>query len=109
MTHKSAFSEYAARLREFIHFSMHPKDVTPQKGNADKEFNELARELFALQFRHNPSYRVFCQAQKIMPQKIGHWPEVPAMPAVGFKEFDLTSLPVEERARVFYSSGTTGQ
>jgi hypothetical protein len=31
------------------------------------------------------------------------------MPTVGFKEFELTSLPVEERAHVFHSSGTTEQ
>jgi hypothetical protein len=109
MTHNSAFSDYAARLREFIRFSMAPKDGMAQNGSVEDGFNELARELFALQFKLNAPYRVFCQAQKITPEKIGHWAEIPAMPAVGFKELDLTSLPVEERARVFYSSGTTGQ
>lgn len=109
MTHNSAFSDYAARLREFIRFSMVPKDGMAQNVSAEDGFNGLARELFTLQFEHNAPYRVFCQAQKITPQKIGHWAEIPAMPAAGFKEFDLTSLPAEERARVFYSSGTTGQ
>ena len=109
MIHNSAFSDYAARLREFIRFSMVPKVGTAQGAVVEEGFSGLARELFALQFKHNAPYRVFCQAQKITPQKIGHWAEIPAMPAVGFKEFDLTSLRVEERARVFYSSGTTGQ
>ncbi|MFZ0829424.1 MAG: hypothetical protein WAO02_18595, partial [Verrucomicrobiia bacterium] len=31
------------------------------------------------------------------------------MPAVAFKELDLTSLVPEERTAVFHSSGTTGQ
>ncbi|HEX4646140.1 MAG TPA: hypothetical protein VH598_11080, partial [Verrucomicrobiae bacterium] len=109
MTPKSAFSEYAARLREFIRLSMLPPDGRPQNRSVRDAFDDLARELFALQFKHNAPYRVFCEAQKITPPKIAHWPEVPAMPAVGFKEFDLTSLPLDERARVFYSSGTTGQ
>src|SRR5579859_1383671 len=109
MTHQSAFSDYVARLREFIRFSMAPRDVAPQNGSVEDGFNGLARELFTLQFRHNENYRLFCQVQKIVPQKIDRWTEIPAMPAAGFKEFDLTSLQEEERTRVFYSSGTTGQ
>jgi hypothetical protein len=98
------FTDYGARLRSFIRsgesFALRPSEDV---------FNELALELFAMQFAHNRAYRGFCEARKVTPVSVTHWSSIPAMPAVGFKELELTSLPGEERTRVFHSSGTTGQ
>ena len=100
MTSPQTFSDYAARLREFIRSQR-------AVASSDAAFNELALSLFALQFEHNAPYRQFCQSRKISPQGVEHWSQIPAVPTVAFKELELTSLPPEQRARVFHSSGTT--
>jgi hypothetical protein len=65
--------------------------------------------LFTLQFKHNPAYRVCCEARGVNPGAVNHWTQIPALPTAAFKELELTCLPVAERSRVFHSSGTTGQ
>jgi hypothetical protein len=92
-------------LRDFIHRC----SVAGAAGATEEEFDQLARALFALQFAHNPGYRRFCEARRVTPQTVRHWPEIPAMPTSAFKELELTSLAPAERARVFHSSGTTEQ
>ncbi|HEX3799966.1 MAG TPA: hypothetical protein VH413_14830 [Verrucomicrobiae bacterium] len=99
MTHSATFSGYAAQLREFIRAGV----------SGDERFNHLAGELFRLQFTHNAAYRRFCEARGISPDKISDWRQIPAMPTAAFKELEVTSLPVEQRARAFHSSGTTAQ
>ncbi len=110
MTNQSAatFSAYAAQLRDFIqsHASLGASEAAQ---SPDHEFGNLASSLFALQFDHNAPYRQFCQARKITPQTVQNWRAIPAMPTAGFKELDLTSLPVEQRTHIFHSSGTTEQ
>ena len=110
MTNQSSatFSEYAAQLRDFIQRHASP-GASGAGQSPDYEFNELALTLFALQFAHNAPYRQLCQARKIIPQTIQNWRDIPAMPTAGFKEFELTSLPMEQRTHVFHSSGTTEQ
>ena len=75
----------------------------------DRRFDELALELFALQFKHNAAYRKICEARGRIPIDVEHWTQIPAVPAAAFKELELTSLAPDERTSVFYSSGTTGQ
>jgi hypothetical protein len=105
MTDESPFSTCIAQVREFIQRHSFPAAV-----NADESrFNELALSVFALQFAHNPPYGRLCRSRKATPQTVRHWRDVPAMPAVGFKEFELTTLPPEQRTRAFHSSGTTAQ
>ncbi len=91
-------SSFAARLRESI-----------RSGFQDENFAALARELFALQFRHNAAYRKICEARGLTPETVGHWTQIPAVPAAAFKELELTSLAPGERTAVFHSSGTTAQ
>lgn len=91
------FSEAAERIRRFI------------EGNSSSDFRELALALFRLQFANVPSYRRFCEARSAVPEKIKSWTEIPAVPASAFKEFELTSLTLDERPVVFHSSGTTEQ
>ena len=91
-------SRFAARLRELIHSDF-------PGGN----FDALARELFALQFKHSAAYRKICEARELTPETAGHWTQIPAVPAAAFKELTLTSLAPGERTAVFHSSGTTAQ
>ena len=44
----------------------------------------------------------------MVPSQIGHWSQIPAIPTSAFKEFNLTSLPLDHRKVTFHSSGTTG-
>lgn len=98
------FTDYSARLRGFIR-----SGETFESSPSEDDFNEPALDLFALQFAHNRAYRGFCEARKVTPMSVTRWSSIPAMPAIGFKELELTSLSEEERTRVFHSSGTTGQ
>jgi hypothetical protein len=108
MIQQPELSAFAARLRDFIAQSASPEADGAGEG-ADSDFNGLALSLFALQFTHNAAYRQFCESRKKTPITVKVWRDIPALPAAGFKEFELTSLPVTERAHVFHSSGTTGQ
>jgi hypothetical protein len=91
-------SSFAARLRESI-----------ASGFQNENFEALALELFALQFKHNSPYRKICEARKLTPQMVEHWTQIPFVPTSAFKELELTSLPPGERTNVFHSSGTTEQ
>ncbi|MDD5141124.1 MAG: hypothetical protein PHY43_12795 [Verrucomicrobiales bacterium] len=120
-------SSFAARLRELIASlvaaevtrlkSLKPdagisdliKSEPPHIGCYNHEFNALALELFALQFKHNSAYRKICEARKLTPEVVGHWTQIPAVPTVAFKELELTLLAPDERTTVFHSSGTTEQ
>ena len=91
----------------------------PHVGCCKNEFNALALELFALQFKHNAAYRKICEARLprrseakaggLTPKVVEHWTQIPAVPTAAFKELDLTCLAPAERTAVFHSSGTTEQ
>jgi hypothetical protein len=123
-------SNFAARLREFISFSrpvaadvrrltfFKPSTLNPQPsartepphvGCYENEFNTLALELFALQFKHNAAYRKICAARGLAPGVVEHWTQIPAVPTTAFKELELTCLAPGERTTVFHSSGTMEQ
>jgi hypothetical protein len=97
----SSFKDFAESFLQFIDSNTSSQDPT--------KFNELALPLFALQFSAVEPYRKFCEARKVSPQTIRHWTEIPAMPTRAFKEFEISSLQPQQRARVFHSSGTTEQ
>ena len=75
----------------------------------DHAFNELALELFALQFKHNPAYQKICLARGLTPKDVRDWTQIPFVPTAAFKELELSSISPEERTSVFHSSGTTEQ
>jgi acyl-protein synthetase LuxE len=91
-------SSFAARLRESI-----------IAGFQNEDFDALALELFALQFKNNFAYRKICEARRLTPEVVEHWTQIPAVPTAAFKELELTSLAPKERSVVFHSSGTTEQ
>ena len=99
MTTTSPFSDYTARLRPFIDGA----------SDSPEQYNELALALFRLQFDHVAPYRRFCESRKVSPQTIKQWNEIPAVPTMAFKEWDISSLSPTERTAVFHSSGTTEQ
>jgi hypothetical protein len=94
-------SSFAARLRGLI--------ANRQSAINNRQFSELALELFALQFESNAAYRKICGARGRTPKTVEHWTQIPAVPASAFKELELSSIPPEKRAAVFHSSGTTEQ
>jgi len=75
----------------------------------DHAFNELALELFALQFKYNPAYQKICSGRGLTPKDIRDWAQIPFVPTAAFKELELTCIPPGERTAVFHSSGTTEQ
>ena len=109
-------SNFAARLREIILSEgrvPRAPDLNGQNGGSWnsplRKFNELALELFALQFNHNAAYRKICAARGLTPKVVEHWTRIPAVPTSAFKELELTCLAPNERTTVFHSSGTTEQ
>jgi hypothetical protein len=98
-------SKFAARLRGLIeqHHSLSGDQPLQQ------QFDQLAVELFALQFEYNPAFQKICVARNLTPQNMEHWTQIPAVPTSAFKELELTSIPPAERTAVFHSSGTTEQ
>ena len=100
-------SSFAARLRELI-----------VSGFQGENFDELAVELFVLQFEHNAAYKKLCDLRKVTPSTVcvirgmtpsfaGRWTQIPFMPTGGFKAMEVSSIPAAERTAVFHSSGTT--
>jgi hypothetical protein len=75
----------------------------------DPPFNEMALELFALQFKFNPAYRKICETRRLTPDAVERWTQIPFVPTSAFKELELSCIPPEERTAVFHSSGTTEQ
>jgi hypothetical protein len=101
-----AFDRFIARAEAFIRRA---DDPSAGDNPGAEEFNTLALELFALQFDALPIYRSFCNARGVVPGTVKQWNEIPALPASAFKDCDVTSLAGEDRGRVFFSSGTSGQ
>ena len=105
MNHEATFSQFTADLRQFISDSI---QRTEDLSARNDRFNRLALRLFALQFAANLSFRRFCEAANRLPDSIGSWRDIPAVPAFAFKDGLMTCLEESKRERVFCSSGTTG-
>jgi anaerobic magnesium-protoporphyrin IX monomethyl ester cyclase len=90
--------ELDEEILAFIH-----RGVEHQDADA---FNRLALEVFALQYRHLPLYRRYCERRGATPAGISSWEEIPPLPTDCFKVAALTLLP-EHTVRTFMTSGTT--
>jgi hypothetical protein len=101
---RDRFSRFENKLRKFIGAS-----PSLAQSEAGAWFDLLAVALFAFQFEGVPSYRRFCIARGITPESLKRWQDIPAVPAAAFKDLEMTSIAPEQRTRVFFSSGTTGQ
>ena len=100
MSHDS-LSGIAQRVAKYI-----ATTPGPESGAA---FDDLARTLFAAQFSHNSAYAAYARSLGQTSGFIGRWEDIPFIPTSAFKDCELTSLAPNERARVFFSSATTGQ
>jgi hypothetical protein len=103
------FETFAARLRRLIQCEVLSAERGMGGGGSETRFEELALDLFALQFEYNPLYRRLCEARRVTPRSVEHWSRVPSVPTSAFKELELSCLSPEQRTAVFYSSGTTEQ
>lgn len=72
----------------------------------DERFNQLALEVFKLQFKWIPLYRRYCEKRGIKPETITSWGEIPALPTDVFKVMALSMFP-SQTVRTFMTSGTT--
>jgi hypothetical protein len=105
-------SNFSARLREAIQgrdAALRRPVGAARQPYQELEFDSLALELFALQFKHNAAYWKICEARGLTPGIVENWTQIPAVPTSAFKELDLTCLAPAERTAVFHSSGTTEQ
>jgi len=68
----------------------------------------LLPDLHAFHFGHNAPYRAFCQSLGV-DEVVTHWRSIPCVPQAAFKHSDLRAFPVEETAKTFHTSGTTGE
>ena len=89
----------------FSTFNEATEAVTQFIRTGEGEFGELALALHSLQVENVPAYRDLCLTRHV---SVNHWQEIPAVPTTAFRDFEITSLPLEERTAVFHSSGTTG-
>jgi hypothetical protein len=94
----------SSQVRSFMSRSLAP-DYPADEG----EFNRLALALFAWQREAVPIYRELCERRNAAPESIADWRQIPALPTIAFKAYEVSSIPAGERTRVFHSSATTGQ
>lgn len=73
----------------------------------DKDFNDLAIEIFHFQFEKNPVYRNFVRNLSISPTNITHFTQIPFLPVELFKSHKIVSGDFSPQIS-FSSSGTTG-
>ncbi|OIO37578.1 MAG: hypothetical protein AUJ72_04285 [Candidatus Omnitrophica bacterium CG1_02_46_14] len=74
-----------------------------------RDFETLALKIFRYQFKKNTHYRQFCLMEHKPPKSVKRWRDIPAIPAVGFKELTLSTFPIKRAVKVFKTSGTTGR
>ncbi|MGH7565036.1 MAG: hypothetical protein ACREK5_11545, partial [Gemmatimonadota bacterium] len=75
---------------------------------SEDEFDRLAREVFAHQFRFIPAYRQLCELRGVSaPADVTSWPEIPPIPAGVFKVGRWATFPPDAEAVAFRTSGTT--
>jgi hypothetical protein len=74
---------------------------------SDDDFNQLALQIFAYQYRSNLPFRKFCQQKGKTIRTVKTWKDIPAVPINAFKEVPLSCTPPEKAERYFMTSGTT--
>lgn len=73
----------------------------------EKEFEQIALDVYRLQFLQNPVYSAFCTALGKTPLQVESFLQIPFLPISFFKTKRLTTGVFNEET-VFRSSGTTG-
>ncbi len=103
MTGYSLESDFVRQLdRDVLDF------VRKGRENQNGErFNELALREFELQYHTIKPYREYCKKKGASPESVSRWDQIPAVPSLAFKEFILTSFPIERAEHAYFTSGTT--
>ena len=73
----------------------------------EREFEELALEVFAFQFATIKPYQNYCRRVDRTPDTVRSWRGIPAVPALAFKQYSLFAGPPDAIAKTFRSSGTS--
>ncbi|HET9581786.1 MAG TPA: hypothetical protein VFP76_03125 [Gemmatimonadota bacterium] len=74
----------------------------------EEDFDRLAREVFAHQFRFIPAYRRLCELAGVSaPADVSSWREIPPVPTGAFKVGRWATFPPEAEVAAFRTSGTT--
>lgn len=75
---------------------------------SEEEFDALARDVFAHQFRFNPVYRRMCELAGVSASAdVASWREIPPVPAGAFKVGRWATFPPEAETAAFETSGTS--
>jgi hypothetical protein len=75
--------------------------------DSKREFEALALEVFAFQFEAIKPYQRLCRGLGRTPDTVTSWRQIPAVPAVAFKQYSLFAGAPDAIIRTFRSSGTT--
>lgn len=74
---------------------------------SEERFNELALALFAYQFRNGRIYRAYCEKRGRLPDNVGDYSAIPAVPTDAFKAAPLLCGDPADATHLFRTSGTT--
>ena len=74
-----------------------------------EEFDQLAIEIFKWQAFDNPLYHQYIKALNKDPLTVESINQIPFLPIEFFKNFDVTTRPLDRPPITFHSSGTTGE
>src|SRR6185295_892977 len=75
--------------------------------HSERELEGLALEVFAFQFESIEPYHQLCRCLGRTPDSVGSWREIPAVPALAFKQYALFAAGPDAVASTFRSSGTS--
>jgi hypothetical protein len=73
----------------------------------EAKFDQLARILFAWQYKRVPAFARLCAAHGVSPKNLRYWKDIPAMPQQVFKSEKLYAHGRAKPAAVYETSGTT--
>lgn len=81
--------------------------TTTARENYEEDFNTLALTVFSYQFEHNFPYRKYAQSKFKTPLTVTCWEDIPTLPIQAFKNFDLSTVGLNDIEDIFTSSGTS--
>lgn len=93
-------------MAETLEHAFRAWDLKPEPW-PEERFDELALEIFALQFESNLPYAHYCRSIGAIPASVGAWRDIPAAPTAAFQAVDLITGEPDDVALRFRTSGTT--
>jgi hypothetical protein len=99
--------ESEAMAQRVLQFIERWRDAESGDPETEREFGELALQLFAFQCEFNAAYRNYAKLKRKLPPQLRSWRDIPPMPIQAFKRSALSCEPTEQAEAVFMTSGTT--